>query len=71
MAPAVSSPKYPVTSKMTWTVSEVRLLQYMKSSLPPEASGTVTPLARASPYGKLIVLVRGWTPEVSEGATAT
>ena len=45
--------------------------QYMKSRLPPAARGTVTPLARTSPYGKLIVEVEGSTPLVSEGATDT
>src|ERR1035437_9104565 len=50
---------------MTLTVSVVLADQYM-ASRPPEASGTVTPLARMSPIGKLIVEVLGWVPLVSE-----
>jgi len=63
--------KYPVTSKRTPMVSPVLPAQYMKSSLPPLARGTVTPLARLSPVGKLMVEVAGWTPLVSDGAAVT
>ena len=71
VAPVASLLKYPVTSNRIWTVSAVVAAQYMKSSLPPAASGSVTPLTRLSPTGKFMVEVGGWTPEVSDGASVT
>ena len=56
---------------MTATLAEEFEDQYMTSSLPPGARGTVMPLARMSRTGKLIVDTGGWTPLVRLGARVT
>jgi hypothetical protein len=68
---AGSQPKKPDTSKMTWTVSALEPVQYMKSRYLPVLSWTITPLALLSRSGKLRVEVRGWLPLSSAGPTLT